>query len=407
MVEQTNAKQSLEQGNLVRWSVIAGETLTVLMLLFLMHRLQQAAQKSRVRASGVETIHSASPAPAILFDPNGMVIRANETAVVELCGENNELGPENHDFTDCITNAEQRVEFRRQFAMLFAASSPLGERRMIELELNRANGETFRAELSLQKVIFEDQQAAAGFLRDVEAQLLAEEELIQTRDAALAADKAKSRFLKMISHESRTPLQGLYGAMEVLENSPHERAKTRALNAAKASVDVLSRHVEDILSHVSNSSAGFALDEDSFDIASLFGDLKGILRKKILASNRQVKFVNETSCEFIKGDRARLRQVLICLINNSLKFTDAGEITIGAREITTEDDRVEIEFHVADNGVGIARKDRNRIFEEFVSLTPDSELAGDGMGLGLAISQKIVRLFGGSIKLESELGAGA
>lgn len=403
---QMEARKTAEQSKFVQRSVIAAEAIAVLALLYLMFRLRKAARRAKELALEFEAMLSASPYPTCLLKPNADVMHANEKAIGEFCGEGQTLDPTQKNFLDCIVNTDDHERFLKEIRNIY--KDPKSSKQSnLTLKLRNANDKVFRAEIFLNKVFFKEQPFVGALMRDIENQLCAQQDLIQARDAAMEADKAKSRFLKMISHESRTPLQGLYGALEILEKSDEKRLKDQALLSGKMSVDVLARHIENILTFVSNSSDDLALVDEVFDVEELFADLKGVLKSEILNSNCKVHFSDETEKSLIKGDRSRVRQVLIGMIINALKSTDDGTINVGAREIAESDGHVEVEFFVSDTGIGIAAEDQDRVFEEFVSLSPDKEVAGTGMGLGLALSKKIVNSMGGYIKLESEVGVGS
>lgn len=225
--------------------------------------------------------------------------------------------------------------------------------------------------------------------------------LQSARDAAEAANEAKTRFLASVSHEIRSPLNAIYGYAQLLERNDGQGA-LRAARVIRRSSEHLLHLIEGLLDIAQVESGSLKLSRDTIRFRGFLEQLIDML--VLQAQARDLALVLDCPPglpEFVRADQKRLRQVLINLISNAIKFTDAGSVTLKVHyrnELAT--------FEVIDTGIGIAPEDAERIFAPFERVAAGAD-GRPGIGLGLAITQALVRIMGGDIQVESTLGIGS
>lgn len=229
--------------------------------------------------------------------------------------------------------------------------------------------------------------------------------LVIARNAAEAANQAKSVFLANMSHELRTPLNAILGFAELMHRDERLQEEQRQnLDIIRRSGDHLLTLINDVLEMAKIEAGRVQLDEAPFDLGRLVRDITDMML--IRAREKGLRLLIDQASEFprfITGDEARLRQVLINLLSNAVKFTQKGGVTI--RLGTRENHISHLVIEVEDSGPGIALEDQQRIFEPFVQLGEQG--VNRGTGLGLTITRQFIRLMGGTIQLDSVPGRGS
>jgi PAS domain S-box-containing protein len=270
-----------------------------------------------------------------------------------------------------------------------------------------------KAVAAQEKVIADEANALAVEAKVVaeEAQVVAEEAQVIAEEAkvvAEAATAAKSQFLANMSHEIRSPMNAIFGMLQLLQSTG--LSARQADYAAKACVatQALLRLLNDILEFSKIEAGKLTFEKAPFEIDAMMGDVSTLLSASLGAKPVELVFVNDQHLpKRLRGDAFRLRQVLLNLAGNAIKFTAQGEIIIEIRQVAQGPASCDIEFSVTDTGIGIAPEQLVAIFEGFNQGESSTTRRYGGTGLGLAISQRIVSLMGGQLDVESAVGTGS
>ncbi|MFZ4632574.1 MAG: response regulator [Saprospiraceae bacterium] len=228
------------------------------------------------------------------------------------------------------------------------------------------------------------------------------------KEKAEADSKAKSAFLSNMSHEIRTPMNGVMGMAELMAYTPLDKTQQDYLHIIRTSADNLLRIINDILDFSKIEAGGIQLDLHSYSLRTLVEEALDLLSVKAAEKNIDLLYhLDERVPERLRFDSTRLRQVLLNLVGNAVKFTHKGHVDVRVYFLSETDTHVELNFQVIDSGIGIPTDKQDMLFTAFTQAEVHIARDYGGTGLGLAISSHMVRVMGGELRVESQVGHGS
>jgi PAS domain S-box-containing protein len=296
----------------------------------------------------------------------------------------------------------------QQSAEILRQLRDTGEVRNVEIVIRCKNGDLVPTLLSIGLVEFDGRQCRLYAARNITALKKTERDLVEAREAALDASRAKSEFLSSMSHEIRTPLNAVLGMAELLAETELDGEQRRFLDVMNANSIALLELINSILDLAKIESGRLQIENIDFELAELVD--KTIATFGIRAHSKGLELAARIAPgvpEYLNGDPHRLRQVLVNLVGNALKFTEVGEVVLMIENDPEDNQPGMLRFTVADTGIGIAPDNLEAIFSSFTQADSSTTRRYGGTGLGLSIAQRLTVLMGGKIWLESELGHGS
>jgi PAS domain S-box-containing protein len=289
---------------------------------------------------------------------------------------------------------------------------PLRDRKLpyvlFQTRHKRKDGSIYPIEVRLQLVETERSAVFVGIIQDITERNKAEALLKDAKEAAEQASLAKSQFVANMSHELRTPLNAILGFSQIMAGSENLTPKQREnLQIINRSGDHLLSLINDVL-NISKIEAGkIEFQKDDFDLFELLNDLEPLFQEKLAKNKLTLEIAyQENIPQQIHTDKTKLRQILVNLINNAIKFTTQGGITIRLSTYPSGENNLTLVFEIEDTGCGIAENELDTVFQNFVQ-TSCGLKSSEGAGLGLAISREFIQLMGGDISVSSVVDKGS
>ncbi|HTV93948.1 MAG TPA: response regulator [Verrucomicrobiae bacterium] len=292
--------------------------------------------------------------------------------------------------------AEKRIPERGEFNM------------RIETVHRRKDGSEFPVEVTLQSGIIDGEEMVLGVIRDLSERRAAEAAISEALDRAVEASRLKSEFVATMSHEIRTPMNGVIGATELLLETPLATQQREFALTARDSAHSLLGVITNILDFSKIEAGKIELDTMEFDLVAYVEGVGSMLGVQAHSKGISLMtYVEPSIPSRVVGDPTHLRQVLVNLVGNAIKFTEQGGVALLADLISRTPDRVQVGFAVRDTGIGIDAATVPKLFGAFTQADGSTTRKYGGTGLGLAITKRLVELMGGEITVESLPGSGS
>jgi PAS domain S-box-containing protein len=348
----------------------------------------------------LDDIFESTPVPlAVIRRSDGVYLKVNPAAC-DLFGLSEEELLQTYS-RDVYVDEEDRAKY-------FAALDASGKARDIEVNLRHfASGGVRACLLSSFPVVFGDEEANVVAAHDITQRKQMEGELVEAREAAERATEAKAEFLATMSHEIRTPMNGVMSMAEILDQTRLSSDQKSMTGTIRQSAQALLTVINDILDFSKIEAGKLEIEHIAFDMAEVIQSTAGLLAPRAEESSLDL-FVDQDfrMPKSLLGDPTRIRQILLNLGSNAIKFTSEGHVTFKVREIA-RNGGVRIRAEVSDTGIGLTDEQRGKLFQAFAQADTSTSRKFGGTGLGLSICRRLCEMMGGEIGVDSTPGVGS
>ncbi len=363
--------------------------------------LKQTVRTLEERTTYLHALITNNPLGVLAMNADGRVLTCNQA--FEEMFQVRSADVIGRDAEELVDRPQKSLDGEKQLSVIAAKKTTCAVTRR-----KRPDGRWIDLEVHTVPIIIGDR--ITGFYaiyQDISERVAAESELRATKEAAEAANKAKSEFLANMSHEIRTPMNGVLLAAELATAESPTPVQREYLDTIRNSGESLLLLLNDLLDLSKIEAGKMEVHLSDFSIHRCLRECVKLLDPRARQKCLKVSVhIDEELPEFASGDSLRLRQILLNLIGNAVKFTQRGSITVTAKFLGIRDGHLVCQFSVCDTGIGIPQEKQAAVFREFEQADASTTRRFGGTGLGLAISTKLVQLMGGRIWLESELGRG-
>ncbi len=342
------------------------------------------------------------PSGIVVIGPGGIIQSVNEQ-LERLFGYDREelIGQEIETLIPERFREGHKLKIKKAFEVPF--SRPVGL--PLDLPARRKDGSEFPSNIAVSSVNRQGQLFYVGFVQDVSDRVERERQL---REAMEAANQAKGEFLANMSHEIRTPMNGIIGMNTLLLETVLDGHQREFAEIVQTSADSLLGLINDILDFSKIEADKLVLDEVDFHLRDTVEHIGDAVAQTAFRKGLEFLIdVDESAPACLRGDPTRLRQVILNLITNAVKFTEEGEILVRVEAEEDAEPGTLVRFTVRDTGIGIPPEKQRAVFERFAQADGSTTRKYGGTGLGLAISKRLTEMMGGEMGLESELGRGS